>query len=53
MLEFKLSVSCTEPLKESDFLVVQEGPLKDVSNSLSLLCVHQWVVDMSRNGGLP
>ena len=51
-LEFKLDVSCTEPLKESNLVVVQEGSLKDVSNSLTLLCVRRWVVDMAGNGGL-
>ena len=39
LLEFKLDVSCTEPLKESDLIVVQEGLLKDVSDSLTLLCM--------------
>ena len=53
VLEFELNVSCTEPLKESDFVIMQERSLKDVSDSLTLLCMHQRVVDMSRNGGLP
>ena len=52
VLEFKLNVSHTEPLKESDFIVVQERLLKDVSDSLMLLCMCQWVVNMSGNGGL-
>ena len=51
-LKFKLDVSCMEPLEESDFVVVQEGSLKDVSNSLTFLCVRWWVVDVARNGGL-
>ena len=51
-LKFKLDVSCMEPLKESDLIVVQEGSLKDVSNSLTLLCMRRWVVDMAGNGGL-
>ena len=51
-LEFKLDISCTEPLKESDFVVVQERSLKDVRDSLALLCVHWRVVDVARNGGL-
>ena len=51
-LKFKLDVSCMEPLKESDLVVVQEGSLKDVSNSLTLLCMCRWVVDMAGNGGL-
>ena len=51
-LEFELEVSCTEPLEESDFVVVQEGSLKDVGDPLMLLCVHRWVIDVARNGGL-
>ena len=51
-LEFKLDVSCTEPLKESDFVVVQEGSLEDVSDSLTLLCVRQRVVDVAGNDRL-
>ena len=51
-LEFELEVSCTEPFKESDFVVVQERPLKDVGDPLTLLCVHRWVIDVAGNGGL-
>ena len=51
-LEFELEVSCTEPLEESDFVVVQEGSLKDVGDPLMLLCVRRWVIDVARNGGL-
>ena len=51
-LEFKLEVLCTEPLKESDFVVVQEGSLKDVSDPLTLLCVCRQVIDVAGNGGL-
>ena len=51
-LEFKLDVSCMEPLKESNLIVVQEGLLKDVSNSLTLLCMCWQVVDMAGDGGL-
>ena len=51
-LEFKLDVLCTEPLEESDFVVMQEGSLEDVSDSLTLLCVSRWVVDVAGNGGL-
>ena len=51
-LEFKLEVSCTEPLKESDFIVVQERPLENVGDPLALLCVRQRVVDMAGNDGL-
>ena len=51
-LEFKLGVSCTEPLEESDFVIVQERPLKNVSNPLVLLCMCRWVVDVAGNGRL-
>ena len=51
-LEFKLEVSCTEPLKESDFVVVQERPLKDVGDPLMLLCMCRRVIDVAGNGGL-
>ena len=51
-LKFELEVSCTEPFKESDFVVVQERPLEDVGNHLTLLCVRRWVIDVARNGGL-
>ena len=53
LLEFELDVSCTEPFEESDFVVVQDRSLKDVSDPLMLLCMCQWVVNMSGNGGLP
>ena len=52
LLEFKLEVSCTEPLKESDFIVVQERPLEDIGDPLMLLCVHWQVIDVAGNGGL-
>ena len=51
-LEFELEVSCTEPFKESDFVVVQERPLEDVGNPLTLLCMRQRVIDVAGNGGL-
>ena len=51
-LKFELEVSCLEPFKESDFVVVQEWPLEDVGDPLTLLCVHQWVIDVAKNGGL-
>ena len=51
-LEFELEVSRSEPFEESDFVVVQEWPLEDVSNPLTLLCVSRRVVDMADNGGL-
>ena len=52
LLEFKLEVSCTEPLKESDFIVVQERPLEDIGDPLMLLCVRRRVIDVAGNGGL-
>ena len=52
LLEFKLEVSCTEPLKESDFVVVQERPLEDVGDPLTLLCMRRRVIDVAGNGGL-
>ena len=51
-LEFELEVSCSEPFKESDLIVVQERPLEDVGDPLTLLCVSRRVVDMAGNGGL-
>ena len=51
-LEFKLEVSCMEPLKESDFVIMQERPLEDIGNPLMLLCVHWRVIDVTGNGGL-
>ena len=52
VLEFELGVPGTEPFKEHDFVVVEERLLKNVSNPLTLLHVHQRVVDVARNGGL-
>ena len=51
-LKFELDVSCTEPLEESDFVIMQERPLKNVGDPLVLLCVRQWVIDVAGNGGL-
>ena len=51
-LKFELEVSCMEPFEESDFVVVQERSLKDVSDPLTLLCMCQQVIDVTRNGGL-
>ena len=51
-LEFELDVSCTEPLEESDFVIMQERPLKNVGDPLVLLCVRRWVIDVAGNGGL-
>ena len=52
VLEFELGVPGMEPFKERDFVVVEEMSLEDISDPLTLLCVHWWVVDMTRNGGL-
>ena len=52
VLEFELGVPGTEPFKERDFIIVEERPLKNVSNPLTLLCVCWRVVDVARNGGL-
>ena len=49
VLKFKLDVSHTEPFEESNFIVVQERLLKDTGNSLTLLCMHQRVVDVAGN----
>ena len=51
-LEFKLEVSRSEPFEESDFVVVQEWPLEDVSDPLTLLCMRRRVIDVAGNGGL-
>ena len=51
-LEFELEISCTEPFKESDFVVEQERPLEDIGDPLTLLCVRRWVIDVAGNGGL-
>ena len=53
VLEFELGVLGMEPFKECDFVVVQEKPLKNVGDPLTLLCVCWWVVDVAGNGGLP
>ena len=52
VLEFELGVLGTEPFEERDFVVGEEGSLKDVCDPLTLLCVHWWVVDVAGNGGL-
>ena len=51
-LEFELEVPCMEPFKESDFVVMQERPLEDVGDPLTLLCVRRWVIDVAGNDGL-
>ena len=52
VLEFELGVPGTEPFKECDFIVMEERPLKNVGNPLTLLCVRWRVVDVAGNGGL-
>ena len=52
VLEFELGVLGTEPFEERDFVVGEEGSLKDVCDPLTLLCVHQWVIDVTGNDGL-
>ena len=52
LLEFELDVSCSEPLKESDFVVGEERSLKDICDPLMLLCVCRRVVDVAGNDGL-
>ena len=51
-LEFELEVSCTEPLKEGNFVIVQERLLENIGDPLALLCVRWWVVNVTGNGGL-
>ena len=51
-VKLKLHSLSSEPFKESDFVVMKVGLLKDVEVPLTLLCMHQWVVDMAGNGGL-
>ena len=51
-LEFELEVPCSKPFEKSDFVVVQERPLKDVGDPLVLLCIRRWVVNVAGNGGL-
>ena len=52
VLEFELGVPGTEPLKECDLVIGEERSLKDIHDPLMLLCVRQWVVNVTRNGGL-
>ena len=52
LLEFELDVSCSEPLKESDFVVGEERSLKDICDPLMLLCMRWWVIDVTGNDGL-
>ena len=52
VLEFELGVPGTEPLKECDLVVGEERSLKDIHDPLTLLCMRQWVVNVTGNGGL-
>ena len=52
VLELKLGVLGTEPFKERNFVVGEERSLKDVCDSLTLLCVRWQVIDVTGNGGL-
>ena len=52
VLEFELGVPGTEPFKERNFVIGKERLLEDVCNPLTLLCVHQRVIDVTGNGGL-
>ena len=51
-LKFKLDVLCTEPFEKSDFIIMQKRALKDISDSLPLLCVRRRVIDVAGNGRL-
>ena len=51
-LEFELEVSGAEPFEECNFVVGEEGSLKDVCDPLTLLCMRRRVVDVAGNGGL-
>ena len=53
VLKFEPGVLGMEPFKEHDFIAVEERPLKNVGDPLTLLCMRQWVVDVAGNGGLP
>ena len=52
MLELKLGGLCSEPLKKSDFIVMEIGALEDVKVPLTLLCVSRRVIDVAGNGRL-
>ena len=52
VLEFELGSPGTKPFEEGNLVVMQERLLEDVGDPLTLLCVHQQVVDVTRNGGL-
>ena len=52
VLEFELGVPGMEPFKEHDFVIMEERPLKNVGDPLTLLCMRRGVVDVAKNGGL-
>ena len=52
VLEFELGVPGMEPFKERNFAVREERSLEDISDPLTLLCMHWRVVDVTGNGGL-
>ena len=52
VLKFELGVLSTEPFKECNFVIGEERSLKDVCDPLTLLCVRQWVIDVTGNDGL-
>ena len=52
VLKFELDVLGMEPFKERNFVVREERSLKDVCDPLTLLWVHQRVIDVTGNGGL-
>ena len=47
-----LGISGMEPLKESNFIVMQERLLEDVGDTLMLLCMRRWVLNVAGNDGL-
>ena len=53
MLKLELGVLGMKPFEEHNFVIVEERPFKNVSDPLTLLCVHRRVVDVAGNDGLP
>ena len=51
-VKLELGGLCSEPLDESNFVIVKVGSLKDVKVPLMLLLMSQWVVNVTSNGGL-
>ena len=52
-VKLKLGNLGSEPLGKGDFIVMEVRPLEDIKVPLALLCVHQRVVNVAGNGGLP